>query len=397
MSKVNFDETIGILEELIKVESPYFQEAELVERVSEWLRQNGIENEIQDYHEKKVTGFKGKNVISVLEGGAEGPTVYFNGHLDTVKLCNGWERPPFEATIEDGRLYGLGALDMKGGCAAIMAAVKAFKSNHPKFKGKIITSLVSGEEGPYGLGTDAIINAGITDHVDVSIVTEPSAGFTKSDFPCICLGARGGYGVTVEFFGKAAHAANPEEGLSAAVDAAKMISNLDQIQFKEDKYLGKGCICVVAMESDGGTCSVPDYAKVQLLRHTVPGETKDTVSAELEAVMKGAGVDCEYKISYRPAPSKDAEAFLPYTVEEESPFVGSLKESCKNVTGRDASIAYFQSIGDFNYLGTRVDAPCIIFGPQGENYHSHDEYTTLESLTETAAILYDYLEGLLLS
>ena len=391
-----FEDSIEILRDLIKIESPYFHEDKIMEHVSKWLTKAGIPNYVQEYHEEKITGFKGKNVISVLSGGNDGPTVYLNSHLDTVQLCSGWKHDPFGGEIEDGKIYGLGALDMKSGCAAILSALKAFHDNHKAFNGKIIASFVSDEEGPFGLGTDAVIASGLTEGVDVSIVTEPSAAFTKGKFPNICLGARGGYGVIVEFFGKSAHAANPHEGVNAAVEAGKMMAHLDSIQFKKDEHLGEGCICVVSVQSDGGACSVPDYAKVQLFRHMVPGETKETIVKELEDVIQRAGVICSYMISFREAPSEGTEAFLPYTIPEDNKYVKQLKDACKSITGEDASITYFQSIGDFNYLGTRIGAPCIIFGADGENYHSNDEYVTLDSLIKSSAILYDYLERLLI-
>jgi len=392
---VDFDEVVSVLKDLIGIESPYFHESEIMDYVSKWLSFWDIPNYIQEYHEEKVTNFKGKNVISIIDSGKQGPTVYLNGHLDTVLLCSGWTKDPYKGEIEGDRIYGLGALDMKGGCATIMVALKLFRMNVKVFTGKIITSFVSDEEGPYGLGSDAVIEAGLTDNVDVSIVTEPSAGFTKASFPCLCLGARGGYGLSVEFFGKSAHAATPELGINAAVEAAKMMVCLSEISYIEDPWLGKGNLCVVKVESDGGACSVPDYARVQFFRHTVSGETKQTIIDELDDTIKRAGICCGYKISFREAPSADTEAFLPYTVDEQNPYVKLLKTTACEVTGTEPSVSYFQSIGDFNYLGTRIDAPCIIFGAEGEKYHGTDEYVTISSLTQTTAVLYDYLKRLL--
>jgi acetylornithine deacetylase/succinyl-diaminopimelate desuccinylase-like protein len=392
---LRFEDSIEILTNLIKIDSPYFHEDKIMKYVSDWLTNAGIPNYIQEYHERKITNFKGKNVISIISGGYDGPTVYLNGHLDTVMLCSGWTRNPFGAEIDNGKIYGLGALDMKGGCAAILSALKAFHDDYKEFHGKIIASFVSDEEGPFGLGTDTVISSGLTDDVDVSIVTEPSAGFAKSKFPNICLGARGGYGITIEFYGKSAHAANPHEGINAVVEAGKMVAHLDSIKYKKDKYLGEGCACVISIHGDGGACSVPDYAKVQMFRHIVPGETKQTIIKDLEDVIQKAGVICDYKIMFRDTPSEETEAFLPYTVPEDNEYVKQFKESCKRVTGDEASISYFQSIGDFNYLGTRIDAPCIIFGPDGANYHGSDEYATIISVIQTAEILYDYLTKLL--
>ena len=113
-----------------------------------------------------------------------------NGHLDTVPECKGWTAPVSGEKRGD-RLYGLGALDMKSGCASLMTALAHFKKDHPVFRGKIKAALVSVEEGPFGLGTNALIEDGLLDDVDFCIVTEPSAGFTSRPFPTLCLGARG--------------------------------------------------------------------------------------------------------------------------------------------------------------------------------------------------------------
>ena len=74
----------------------------------------------------------------------------------------------------------------------------------------------------------------------------------------------------------------------------------------------------------------------------------------------------------------------------------SLLESIRKVTGKEPTISYFASIGDFNYLGTRLGAPAIIFGADGENYHSSDEYVLLDSVHQTAEAVYDFLEKTLL-
>ena len=391
MKTDKFKDAISLLQELIRIRSPYFEEEAAIEYVNAWLIRNNIPSRIQEYSEDTVTGFKGKNVISMIDSGNPGPTLYFNGHLDTVKLCQGWTKDPYGGEIEDGRVYGLGALDMKGGCAAILTAIKEFLKDNETFKGKIISSFVSDEEGPYGLGTSAVIAEGLLQDVDVSICAEPSAGFTKAAFPCICLGARGAYGLSVEFYGASAHAANPDLGVNAAVEAAKVLTNLDKITFTADDCLGEGCLCVVKVESDGGACSVPDYAKVDIFWHIVRGDTKETIVAALKNVIALSGVTCDYKISFREAPNQATDGLLPYIIPEDNPYVTVLAASAKEVTGNAPTLNYFDSNGDFNYLGTLIDAPCIIFGPNGENYHSADEYATVSSILGTTAAIYKFL------
>ena len=385
-------EVLELVKKLISFKSPYFEEDRIMAFVENWFHTNGMNARIHEYHEDQVTGFKGKNVILELEGDEPGPSICINGHLDTVKLCGGWTVDPYAGHVNGDRIYGVGALDMKSGCAATMLALKYFAENHLHFKGKIIATYVSVEEGPYGMGTNALIEEGYLKDIDFSIVTEPSAGFVGNPFPTICLGARGGYGLDVEFFGKSAHAALPQSGKSAALDAAKVVCELENVSYIVDEHLGRGTACVVAMESDGGACSVPDYARIKLFWHIVVGESEETIVKEIEKAIQRAAIQCTYKINFRKAPSEGSKGFMPYTVREEDPYVASFIDSVVNVCGTEPARAYFQSIGDFNYLGTRLDAPVILFGAEGENFHSHDEYATISSIVKTAEVIYDFLQ-----
>ena len=151
---------------------------------------------------------------------------------------------------------------MKSGCVATMLALKYFIETHPTFKVRSYRHMFRSRKDLW-VGYKRVNRRWFLDKVDFSIVTEPSAGFTASPFPVVCLGARGGYGLDIEFFGKSAHAALPEKGKNAALDAAKVICELENINYIVDEHLGRGDACVVAVESDGGACSVPDYARVK--------------------------------------------------------------------------------------------------------------------------------------
>lgn len=394
MYKIEKGNVTKLLTDLVSIKSPYFEEDEIMKYVHNWFTENSMKSFIHEYHESKITGFKGKNIVVNIEGKEGGPVICINGHLDTVKLCSGWTTNP-EGEIIGDRLYGVGALDMKSGCAATMIALKAFTENHKDFKGKIISTYVSVEEGPYGMGTNALIEEGYIKNVDYSIITEPSAGFTGNKFPDLCLGARGGYGLDIELFGKSAHAATPELGISTAKDAARLIKEFDNIEYIEDPYLGTGDACVVAIECDGGACSIPDYAKIKLFWHIVVGENEETITKEIVKAIERAGIECQYKINFRDAPSEDSRGFMPYTITGEDPFTKAFIKTVKDVSGREAGIAYFSSIGDFNYLGSRLGAPAIIFGAAGEKFHGSDEYVELDSVYKTSKIVYEFLEKVL--
>ncbi|HWQ79991.1 MAG TPA: M20/M25/M40 family metallo-hydrolase [Anaerovoracaceae bacterium] len=389
--KISEREVIRLMRDLISIPSPYFEEEKIITFVHNWFQDNEIEARVHKYSDDKVTNFNGRNIVSVIEGKEKGTTVCLNGHLDTVRLSNGWSADPFGGEIKDGMIYGVGALDMKSGCCAIMLALRKFVRENSEFKGKIITTLVSDEEGPYGLGTNAVIEDGLLEDVDFSIVAEPSACFSGKGFPNLCLGARGGYGLEVEFFGKSAHAALPSDGKSAAIDAAKVVCALENVDYIEDPFLGRGTVCVLAVESDGGACSVPDYAKIKLFWHIVVGENEDTITEEIKKAIVRAGIQCDYKISFREAPSEGSRGFMPYIVEKENPYVEAFIQSVEAVCGASPTVSYFQSIGDFNYLGSRIGAPVVIFGADGRRFHSDDECADINSIVKTAGTIYDFL------
>ena len=304
---------------------------------------------------------------------------------------HGWTYNGFKATVEDNKLYGLGALDMKSGAAAIMLALEAFKNLSGNFKGEIIYSFVSDEEGPYGLGTDAVIKDGIAQNADVAIVTEPSSGFCSKPFPCLCLGARGGYNYTVNLHGKSAHAANPDKGINAAVDGAKVMIELEKSNLVKDDKLGKGSICIISSEGGVEACSVPDRSSFTVFRHIVPGENEETIKNELFQAVKRANINSKVVFNFREAPSEKTKGFMPYTVDENNIYVQNFIKSIENCCGTSPHIGYFSSIGDFNYIGSRLNIPTLIFGANGENYHTANEFVYIDSVIYTAFSIFDFL------
>lgn len=389
------EDLISLLSDLIGIYSPYFEEEDIMEYAFKWLKHKDVPAQYHRYSEDRITKFKGTNIIGNIKGRENGPTILLNGHLDTVTITRGWTKEPLKATIEGDKLYGLGALDMKGGTAAIMLAVEAFNRNIKEFKGEIIYTLVSDEEGPYGLGTDAVILDDIADEIDIAIVPEPSAGFCDVPFPCLCLGARGGYNYKVEIYGTASHASNPELGVNAIIEGAKLMTELENTDLIEDEKLGKGSIAIIDAKGGGAAASGAEKFEFTVFRHTVRGEDKQTIRDEIKQAADRVGIKADYEVVFRDAPHKGVDGFKPYIVDEDNKYVELIQNSIENVTGKNGEIAYFGSIGDFNYLGTRTDATTFIFGGYGKNYHGKDEWVSIDSLVNTTKVIYDLLINIL--
>jgi succinyl-diaminopimelate desuccinylase len=151
------------------------------------------------------------NVVARLEGRRPGSTVHFNGHIDVVPVGRGWTHPPFDGVVADGRVYGRGACDMKGGLAAAVIAAEAILAAQPDFAGALeISGTVDEESGGYG-GVGYLAKQGwfSRPRVDHVIIPEP----LNPDR--VCLGHRGVWWGQVETFGRIAHGSMPFLGDSA--------------------------------------------------------------------------------------------------------------------------------------------------------------------------------------
>ncbi len=395
MATFDSEEARELLTSLVRIPSPYFEEEEIMRFALDWLRRGDVPAWPHRFHEEKLFDYRGVNVVGIVEGTVPGPTIILNGHLDTVKLCEGWTRDPFGAAVEGDRLYGLGACDMKGGVVAIMMALREFCRREKAFAGTILYSFVCDEEGPFGLGTDALILDGFLDgNADVAVITEPSSAFACSDFPCLCLGARGGWNYSVDVRGKSAHGAQPELGINAVSEAAKILLELERTPLPSHEKLGPAALCCIDFHGGGAALSVPDEAHFSVFRHVVVGETKDSIRREAEAAIGRAAIRGLATIRFRDAPHEACDGFPAYVLDERHAMVGEMIAAAEAVTGRRPSINYFSSVGDFCYTGGRLKVPTLVIGPKGDNFHGADEYVELKSVVSCAEILLHFLRRL---
>lgn len=400
-SFVSKEAIVHLLTDLVKIESPYFHEHEAMAFVLSWMQEKGLPCRIHRYHDPAIPDFHGENITGFVQGSAEGPTIYLGGHLDTVQLCEGWTLPPYQAVIRDDQLYGVGALDMKGGCVALLYALSEFYRQYgTDFRGRILYQLVSDEEGPYGLGTYALINEnidGIDDKVDFAVMCEPSAAFTGAAHPCLCLGARGGYDYMVSLQGLSAHAATPEKGINAVSEAARAIQAIEQIPPRVDDKLGHSTTCIIGIQGGANGCSVPDHVDIEVFHHCVRGETPSSIQAGAEEALRKAGLRCQWNVTMRQSLGGRFDGgFVPYCTDENDPYLQILSASIQEVCGKKPTCNYFQSMGDFNHIGGLIAIPTVLFGPDGKNFHSADERVNLQSVYEVSKSIFEFLKKTLL-
>ncbi|WP_435197213.1 M20 family metallopeptidase [Natronomonas sp. EA1] len=392
---VDPEATIGLLQELVRIPSPYFEEHECAAFVYDWLDARGLDPEYHHVSEPDITAYEGDNVVARLEGSdPDAPTLLLNAHMDTVKLVEDWEEDPCSGRIEDGRLYGQGACDMKGGLAAAMVAFAALAERD--LRGDVLLTAVVDEEGPYGLGTDRLIRDGYTDDVDMAVVTEPGPILAQEDLenPALLLGARGRYLYDITVKGEAAHGSQPYKGTNAVVDAGRLAEALDGMDVGSHPKLGDGSVCPLLLDGGSQTLSVPERARLMVDRHVVIGETEEDVRSQAETIIEELALDSEVELGFREAPDPGIK-YGPYVTDEDHPLVGALQRASETVTGESPDLGYFASVGDFNYLGDRADLPTVIVGPDGENIHGAGEFVYTDEVVEVAELLVAAGEDLL--
>jgi succinyl-diaminopimelate desuccinylase len=163
------------------------------------------------------------NLVARREGAFPGETVHFNSHHDVVETGSGWTFDPFGAELKDGRIYGRGTCDMKGGLASSIIAVEAFADTFPDFYGNIEISATADEEtGGFG-GVAYLAERGYfsPDRVQHVIIPEP---LNKNR---ICLGHRGVWWAEIETKGRIAHGSMPFLGDSAIRHMGAVIAEME--------------------------------------------------------------------------------------------------------------------------------------------------------------------------
>lgn len=380
---------VDLLKKLVSIKSPFFHEDEIIAYLNKRLsKYDSLQTSIQNYEESKITGFKGQNLIVRYPGANNDKRLLLNAHIDTVILCDGWSVDPYSGCIQDGRLYGLGAVDMKAGLASCVFILETLASIGIKLNGEILFTAVSDEEGPYGLGTHYTIIDGITDNCDYAIIPEPSGVFSSGPdgYPCVCIGSRGTAVYNIEIKGKSAHGAQPGLGINAVEDAALLIKALrDNLDLGYHPKLGAGTMCITNFKGGEKYLLVPEEASFTIYRHTVEGDAEKALG-EVQEIVDSLNLESQVFVKLRDLPHPDAY-LQPWLVDDNTEVVQSIKRGCKQLLGKDLAISYMSSESDVNHLANRLKIPVAVFGAKGTNHHAADEYVDIDSFLETTRVL----------
>ncbi|HMO57947.1 MAG TPA: M20/M25/M40 family metallo-hydrolase [Roseiflexaceae bacterium] len=371
---VDAEEAATLTAALVAIRSYPGEEAAVQQAVAGWLIANGIPAELQPTAEANRP-----NVLARLENGP-GPTLLLNGHVDTVLAADGWTCDPWQGKRDGDRLYGLGALDMKAGVAAMLLAARTLHQQRDTWRGTVIVSSVVDEEA-YSIGARALVDQRIA--ADYCIVTE-------SAWQRPVLGAVGKVLVRADITGKAAHGSMPDEGINAAVEAARLVAMLDTMPLGHHPRL-RATQCVLSLHSGNAqyVITVPEHAQFTINRHIVPGETDATVLAEMHTLATMLNSPAQFTFAV------DPPYYPPWEISADHPFVQRFAAAYMAELGHAPQFGYGVGVADTNYFAADLGIPSIQFGPHGANFHQCDEWVDVPSIAGTVRIIVALAQDLL--
>lgn len=370
--------------DLINIRSVNGRELEIAEHIAGLIRGFGLTPHISRF-EDDVEGVR-PSVWTELDSGRPGKTMLLIGHIDTVDVTlENWKTDPFRATEIDGKVYGRGAMDMKGGLACLLSTLEYFAAHPERFSGKILAAFVSDEEG-LSRGTYALCDEGVL-KADYAVMAE--CRFTNA-----AIGFRGRYSFEVTVRGQSAHASRyPRRGENALISAGKLAAAIEALPTKSHPKLVGGTWCVRYMSGGNpDTLVVPDSCYVFVDRYVVPGETAEDCIAQIRSAAAGLGLADKVDVRLKPRKSPYMQSFA---VPEDHELVTTLVDCYADVTGKDLELAYDPSVCDSNIVAVTLGIPVVTFGPSGENLHGDNECGYPEEVLASFEIYKRMVEQLL--
>ncbi|MGC9366715.1 MAG: YgeY family selenium metabolism-linked hydrolase [bacterium] len=379
------DQVTKILSELIQVKSLSGKEQLVLDKITQILD----DLELRTYSYDQLGNL-------ILKIGSGSQSIAFDAHIDTVDSgdLEQWKTEPFSGVVDSGFIHGRGAVDQKGGAAAMIAAAHIINQLklYPQYT--LFFTFTIMEEDCDGLCWNYLIEK---HHLkpDFAVITEP----TNLN---VYIGHRGRMEIEVEFKGISAHASAPSRGRNAIYSACYNILDLEQLnnQLKSDPFLGSGSLAVTNIRSNSPSfCAIPDYAIIHLDRRLTSGETAQSALVEIEHVLKKNLKSDQYHVSipqylkpsYRGITYPHQKFFPSWITDMEHPLVEAAQQTYQQLFG------YLPELGKWIFSTNGValcgkhHIPTLGFGPGNEIYaHSPNEKIPQEDLVQ-ASIFYSLL------
>jgi acetylornithine deacetylase len=398
LSAIDVDGLIATVCELIAFESDEGRELDIQHHLADLLSGMGMRTDLWEIdlddvrrHPSYGAEIERERALGLLGswGGDQGPALILNGHVDVVPAgeLERWSVPPYRGTVRDGRVYGRGAVDMKGGLSCAIHAVRALMAAGIKLAGSVMIQPVAGEEDG-GVGTLAAMLRG---HVaDAAIVLEPTE--------LAVAPAQGGalsFRITVP--GQAAHGALRTEGVDPMDYFDRIHTALRQLEHDRNRRLTHPlfadydipfAICVGKVQAGIWASTVAENLVLEGRYGVGIGEDCDQARAELEGAIARVAVHDDWLASHPPLVEWWGARFLPAAIDADHPLVTTLAASFKQANQAPTSIRGMPYGADMHLLVNQGKTPTVLFGPGDVRMaHVPDEYVPIEDLVAATRAL----------
>jgi succinyl-diaminopimelate desuccinylase len=316
--------------------------------------------------------------LARLKGFGKKPAVLYNGHLDTVPVgSEKWIYDPFEGVVSEGKIWGRGTADMKGGLVSLIVAAKALAEARVPLQGDLIIAATAGEEAD-SLGATAVASRSDLGPVQAIVIPEPS-------YNDVYVAEKGAFWLEITTQGKTAHGSMPEMGRNAVIMMMALIHELEKMTFpyKEHQLLGGFSQSINTIMGGVKTNVVPDQCVITVDMRTVPGQDHRSILKQVEELIAGLSrVIPDFKASVKVTNDR-----APVETSPNEPAVQTFADIVAEVAGErpvPKGVRYYTDAVAFVPV---LKAPMIICGPgDAKLAHQPNEHVEISKLVQAARI-----------
>lgn len=370
---VDRDRLVGRLATLVRTpsENPPGNELEVARVAAGFCEELGFEVGLHELD-------PGRPSVVARKRFGDGPTFCFCSHIDVVPAGDHvlWAREPYGAEVVDGIMHGRGASDAKGPVAAALEAVEVLNRLGPDVGGTLELALVADEEAMGFKGAAYLLDEGLVTARRVVIGEPTSLRIVKAQ--------RGPCWLRIVTRGVAAHGSAPERGVNAIMHMAEIVSHLQEtLPDITHDVVGGPSINVGTIHGGEKVNIVPAYCVAEIDRRSIPGETRESVVASIQAAID---------LATKRYPEIDAEIQLPvygkpFEVADDSVVLQTVIESVAEASGSGAEVVGFRGSSDARFFA-ETGADVVVCGPGDITVaHTAREYIDLGEL-ERGAVAY---------
>ena len=388
LARVDEGELVALTRELVRIPSvvrpgdPPATEAAVARHVEAWFRREGLPVEVQEAAPGRP------NVLAWHGDARTGPSLLLEGHTDVVTEGDPreWKRPPFGAELADGRIYGRGSADMKGGLAAAMLALAVVKRSGARLRGRLVVGALVDEEADM-LGVRHLAGTPLARTLAAAIICEPEQNE-------LCLEQRGVVWARVTARGRMAHGAMPEAGVNPLTALAALLAEAPALERRlrrlsaRSRYLKAPTVTptILSAPVDGVPQAnvIPSAARAVLDVRLTPGPDEPAVAKEIDAACARAMDRCPgARVEWEPV-----NGFRPATrVDRSEPLVRAVARAVRQATGRAPRWGGVPGSTDGTILRATLGIPIVTLGPGHRLIpHQADEYVDVRELVDAARI-----------